>query len=161
MSKAQLRSLLAANAARSQLCPNQGFSLFATCGNNNDGTYAYILQREAKLDGVTVDYIPTHQIRRLYNQLQPGDIVAVATNIPGLDVTHTGLAYRHPNGNIGLIHASPIGKVTTAPDLETYVGKIKNAIGILVARPIDPRYRDGVISNPGKLATLFMMNKTQ
>ena len=115
---------------------------------SEDATYQCILQREAKLDGVTVDYIPTNQIRRVYNQLQPGDIVAVATNIRGLDVTHTGLAYRHPNGKIGLIHASPIGKVTTAPDLETYVGKIKNAIGILVARPVDPRQRDGVISNP-------------
>lgn len=106
---------------------------------SDDTTYQCIVQREAKLDGVTVDYIPTNQIHRVYPQLQPGDIVAIATNIPGLDVTHTGLVYRHPDGNIGLIHASPIGQVTIAPDLQRYVGKVENAIGILVARPVDPR----------------------
>jgi hypothetical protein len=105
----------------------------------NDQTLQSIRQKEAKLDGVTVDYIPTYEIHREYAKLQPGDIVAIATNIPGLDVTHTGLVYRYPNGDIGFIHASPVGAVTIARDLETYVGKVENAIGILVARPIDPR----------------------
>lgn len=108
---------------------------------NDDATYQCILQREAKLDGVTFDYIPTNQIRGVYDQLQPGDIVAIATNIPGLDVTHTGLVYRHPDGNIGLIHASPIGQVTIAPDLQRYVGKVEKAIGILVARPVELRHK--------------------
>ncbi len=106
---------------------------------SDDATYQCIRQMEAKLDGVTVNYIPTNQIRRVYSQLQSGDIIAVATNIPGLDVTHTGLVYRTPEGNIGFIHASPIGKVTIAHDLHRYVSRVENAIGILVARPIDPR----------------------
>lgn len=106
---------------------------------SDDATYRCMVEREGKLNGVTTDYIPTNQIRRAYAQLQPGDIVAIATNIPGLDVTHTGLVYRHPNGKIGLIHASPIGQVTVSPDLHRYVSKVENAIGILVARPIDPR----------------------
>ena len=107
----------------------------------NDDAYQRIVEMEGKLNGVTVDYIPTNQIHRTYAQLQPGDIVAVATNIPGLDVSHTGLVYRYSDGNIGFIHASPIGEVTIARDLETYVGKVRNAIGILVARPIDPRQK--------------------
>jgi hypothetical protein len=105
----------------------------------NDKTYKSIRQREAKLDGVTVDYIPTYEIHQVYAKLQAGDIVAIATNIPGLDVTHTGLVYRYPNGNIGFIHASPVGEVAITCDLETYVGRVENAIGILVARPTDPR----------------------
>jgi hypothetical protein len=106
----------------------------------NDKTYKSIRQREAKLDGVTVDYIPTYEIHRVYAKLQAGDIVAIATNIPGLDVTHTGLVYRYRDGSIGFIHASPVGEVTIAHDLETYVGRVENAIGIIVARPIDPRH---------------------
>lgn len=106
---------------------------------SNDTTYQCMVEREAQLDGVAVQYIPTQQIRRLYSKLQPGDIIAVATNIPGLDVTHTGFVYRQPNGNMGFIHASPAGQVTIARDLQRYVSRVKHAIGILVARPLDPR----------------------
>jgi cell wall-associated NlpC family hydrolase len=105
---------------------------------NNDANYQCMVETENKLNGVTINYIPTNQIRRVYDQLKPGDIVAIATNLPGLDVTHTGLVYRSPSGNIGFIHASPIGEVAIARDLHRYAGKVKNAIGILVARPIDP-----------------------
>jgi cell wall-associated NlpC family hydrolase len=108
---------------------------------NNDANYQCMVEMENKLNKVTFDYIPTNQIRRVYNRLQPGDIVAIATNLPGLDVTHTGLVYRTREGNIGFIHASPIGEVTIARDLQRYTGKVKNAIGILVARPSDPLQR--------------------
>jgi hypothetical protein len=106
---------------------------------SNDAAYQCMVERETQLDGVAIQYIPTQEIRRLYSKLQPGDIIAVATNIPGLDVTHTGFAYRQPNGNMGFIHASPAGQVTIARDLERYVSRVKHAIGILVARPLDPR----------------------
>ncbi|MEW6499507.1 MAG: N-acetylmuramoyl-L-alanine amidase-like domain-containing protein, partial [Cyanobacteriota bacterium] len=105
----------------------------------DNANYQCMVEREAELDGITVDYIPTNKIRNLYSQLQPGDIIAVATNISGLDVTHTGLVYRQSNGNMGFIHASPAGQVTIAGDLQRYVSRVKNAIGILVARPLDPR----------------------
>lgn len=105
----------------------------------DNANYQCIVQREAQLDGVTVDYIPTNKIRSVYSQLQPGDIIAVATNISGLDVTHTGLVYRQPNGNIGFIHASPAGQVTIARDLQRYVSRVDRAIGMLVIRPLDPR----------------------
>ncbi len=106
---------------------------------SDDATYQCIVGAEARLDGLRVDYIPQSQIRRAYAQLQPGDIVAIATEIEGLDVTHTGLVYRSPNGSIGLIHASPSGAVKISPDLETYVGKVESSTGILLARPADPR----------------------
>ena len=80
------------------------------------------------------NYIPTKEIRQVYSQLQPGDIIGVATDIAGLDFTHTGFVYRQPNGSIGLIHASPAGSVVIAADLQNYVVNVKNAIGIVVAR---------------------------
>ncbi|HEY9649984.1 MAG TPA: N-acetylmuramoyl-L-alanine amidase-like domain-containing protein, partial [Coleofasciculaceae cyanobacterium] len=102
---------------------------------SDNAAYQCIVEQEAQLNTVKIDYIPTHQIRRLYTQLQPGDIIAVATQIPGLDVTHTGFVYRTPEGNIGFLHASPIGQVTISRDLQHYVSNVDNAIGILVARP--------------------------
>ncbi|MGB7442839.1 MAG: N-acetylmuramoyl-L-alanine amidase-like domain-containing protein [Coleofasciculaceae cyanobacterium] len=105
---------------------------------NNNTNYQCIVEMEANLEELTVDYIPTSKIRSVYSFLQPGDIVGIATNISGLDVTHTGLVYHHRDGNLGLIHASPIGQVTIARDLQSYVSNVKNATGILVARPTNP-----------------------
>jgi len=87
----------------------------------------------------TFNYIPTQNIRQTYSQLQPGDIIGVATKIEGLDFTHTGFVYQQPNGNIGLIHASPAGQVVIAKDLQKYIKNVPQAIGIVVSRAIKPQ----------------------
>jgi len=107
----------------------------------DEATYQCIVSQEAELAKTTVNYIPTNRIKSVYSQLKPGDIVAVATDVKGLDVTHTGLVYRNADGNLGLIHASPAGEVTVAYDLQRYIRRVESAIGIVVARPIDPRER--------------------
>ncbi|MEG4023553.1 N-acetylmuramoyl-L-alanine amidase-like domain-containing protein [Microcoleus sp. S13C4] len=104
----------------------------------DEATYQCIVSQEADLAKTTVNYIPTNQIKSLYSQLKPGDIVAVATDVKGLDVTHTGLVYRNADGNIGLIHASPAGEVTVAYDLQRYIRRVESAIGIVVARAKTP-----------------------
>lgn len=104
----------------------------------DEATYQCIVSQEADLAKTTVNYIPTNQIKSLYSQLKPGDIVAVATDVKGLDVTHTGLVYRNADGNMGLIHASPAGEVTVAYDLHKYISRVKSAIGIVVARAKTP-----------------------
>ncbi|MEQ8753653.1 MAG: DUF1460 domain-containing protein [Coleofasciculus sp. G1-WW12-02] len=106
---------------------------------NNQANYDCILEMEAQLNAVSLEYIPTDQVHHSYNQLQSGDIIGIATNIAGLDVTHTGFIDRQSDGGIRLIHASPAGAVTISSDLQQYVGNIKNAIGILVVRPNDLR----------------------
>ncbi len=105
----------------------------------DDAMFACVQQMEADLKNLSIDYIPTQKIAAIYPQLRPGDIVAIATNIPGLDVTHTGLAYRRANGKFGLIHASPIGAVVVAPDLQAYTQRVERSVGIIVARPVDRR----------------------
>lgn len=102
---------------------------------NSKTNYQCIAAMEANLnEELVLNYIPTNRIRNIYSQLQPGDIIAIATSIPGLDVTHTGLVYRPNNNILGLIHASPVGKVVIASDLQNYVSKVRNAIGIIVVR---------------------------
>jgi len=105
----------------------------------NDTNYQCIVSMENSISKLKINYIPYYKISSVYSQLKPGDIIAVATEINGLDVTHTGLVYRNSDGNIGLIHASPAGSVTVAYDLERYIWNVESAIGILVARPVDPR----------------------
>lgn len=105
----------------------------------DDAAFACIQRMEARVQHIPLAYIPTRQIATVYSQLQSGDIVAIATRISGLDVTHTGLVYRDPQGRVGLIHASPAGAVVIAPDLQTYTSRVDSAIGIMVARPVLPQ----------------------
>lgn len=114
---------------------------------NKTDDHGCILEMESNLKDITIFYIPQNQIKAIYPYLQAGDIVGIVTSIPGLDVTHTGLVYRTHQSNIGLIHASPIGKVSIASDLSRYVGNIKESMGIVVARLNDPR-QPTVRSNP-------------
>jgi hypothetical protein len=103
----------------------------------SDSEYRCIQQVEANLArSLTLSYVPTQQIRKTYAQLQSGDIVAVATAIPGLDVTHTGLVERQANGSINFIHASPGSVVKRATDLQTYVSRVEESVGMIVARPV-------------------------
>jgi Protein of unknown function (DUF1460) len=104
-----------------------------------DLTFQCIARVENNLSS-TFNYIPTEKIDQAYPQLQPGDIIGVATKIPGLDFTHTGLVYQQPDGEIGLIHASPAGKVVIAQDLQKYISKVENAIGIVVTRAREPKF---------------------
>jgi len=102
----------------------------------NQSEYECILNQEAQLANLDIRYIPQDQIATIYPYLQPGDLIATATDIPGLDVTHTGLVYRFPDGGIGFIHASPSGEVKISRDLQSYVQAVDGQIGIIVARPL-------------------------
>ncbi|YAI82269.1 MAG: N-acetylmuramoyl-L-alanine amidase-like domain-containing protein [cyanobacterium endosymbiont of Rhopalodia sterrenbergii] len=106
---------------------------------NNEINYQSIIERENKINNIALKYIPNNKVKQIYHQLNPGDIISVATNIDGLDVTHTGLIYQTIEGNIDFIHASPAGQVTLAKDLQTYVIDVKNSVGIIVTRPVDIR----------------------
>ncbi len=109
--------------------------------SQDESAYRCVQRMETDLSSRRFSYIPTNQIRQIYSYLKPGDIVAIATDIPGLDVTHTGLIYRNSNGGIGLIHAAPGSGVKLSPDLQTYMNQAENAIGIVVARSMKPGLR--------------------
>lgn len=106
----------------------------------SDSLFTGILEMEAALTDMALYHIPQDRIRQTYAQLQDGDILALSTDIRGLDVTHTGLAFVHADGRIGLLHASPSGGVIVSEDLEAYVRGNRSQIGIMVARALDPRH---------------------
>lgn len=103
-----------------------------------DSTFRCIADVEERLnEQVDLVYIPQDQIRASYDRLQTGDLVAMATHIDGLDVTHTGLVYKDDEGGTGLLHASTSGGVKVSPDLQEYVQGVDAQVGIIVARPLD------------------------
>jgi hypothetical protein len=103
----------------------------------NDENFKRIQETESNLAEEELCYISQNGIITIENKLQSGDIIALATSIKGLDVTHTGFAIRQPNGRIHLLHASSSGAVKISKEpLTEYLKTIKSNIGIIVARPL-------------------------
>jgi len=108
---------------------------------HSEANYQCILAMEQNMElemqSEQLRYIPVTKIHSIYPLLKAGDIIAVTTDLKGLDATHTGFVYPSPNG-VGFIHASPAGQVRVAPDLQRYVERVDHAIGIMVVRPNQP-----------------------
>ncbi len=103
----------------------------------DDSLFAGIQEMEERLKDFQMYYIPQHKISSVYDRLQAGDILAIATDIEGLDVSHTGMVYKHEDGRAGFLHASTAKGVIVSPDLQAYVENNRRQIGIVVARPLD------------------------
>jgi hypothetical protein len=99
--------------------------------------YREIGETERRLDGHPRYVVPTDRIPEVAEQLETGDVLAFATGIQGLDVTHSAFAYRDDTRTLRVLHAPLSGGVVeiTAATLPEYVAAIRRSTGILVARP--------------------------
>ena len=104
----------------------------------DDGVFREIGAIERRLDGQARRVIPTKRIPEVVDRIETGDVLAFATEIPGLDVTHAAFAYRDAEGTLRVLHAPLSGGVVavTRVTLPEYVAAIRRATGILVARPL-------------------------
>ena len=82
--------------------------------------------------------IATDRISSIQDRIQTGDVLAFATAIPGIDVTHAAFAYRGNDGVLRVLHAPLSGGAVeiTRSTLPEYVARIKRSTGILIARPL-------------------------
>ncbi len=104
----------------------------------NNGVFSQIASMERRLDNHVRFMIPADQITRAQDRIESGDILAFATSIPGLDVSHAAFAYRDSSGILRVLHAPLSGGAVeiTRATLPEYVSNIRRATGILVARPL-------------------------
>ncbi|HKP29796.1 MAG TPA: N-acetylmuramoyl-L-alanine amidase-like domain-containing protein [Gemmatimonadales bacterium] len=104
----------------------------------DDRTFDQIKAMERRLDAVARRPVPVAAIPGVMDGIQSGDVLAFATSIEGLDVTHSAFAYRDKDNVLRVLHAPLSGGVVevTRKTLPEYVGAIRKATGILVARPI-------------------------
>lgn len=73
---------------------------------NSPENVATMKRIEESLTGQTIHYLPKDKVP--YNGLtwiKNGDIIAITTNTPGLDIAHLGIAF-YADGKLTLIHAS-------------------------------------------------------
>ena len=104
----------------------------------DDRVFKAIKEMEHRLDGDARRVIPTARIAQVEDRIQNGDIIGFATSTPGLDVTHCGIAVRDSRGVLRVAHAPLTGgsvEVSKLP-LPEYVARLRDATGIMVARPI-------------------------
>ncbi len=80
-------------------------------------------------------YIPKARLKAGVPSIKDGDLIAIATDIEGLDVVHVGFAVRIKKG-LHLLHASQqAGKVVISEEtLYRYLAKRKTRMGIMAAR---------------------------
>jgi hypothetical protein len=104
----------------------------------DDGVFREIETIERGLDHHPRRVIPTKRIPQVVNRIETGDVLAFATEIPGLDVTHAAFAHRSADGILRVLHAPLSGGVVevTRRTLPEYVAAIRRSTGILVARPL-------------------------
>ncbi|HWD41677.1 MAG TPA: N-acetylmuramoyl-L-alanine amidase-like domain-containing protein [Fimbriimonas sp.] len=97
-------------------------------------------EMERKVDEIQTSYLPLPKIAQAEHLLKTGDIVAVTTNTPGLDVAHTGLCYRDEAGVLRFLDASSKRssmKVTLDKRLSEALDWSDSLTGVLIARPLE------------------------
>lgn len=99
------------------------------------------IEKIAKIEQLITKYpfyrIELNKISSVEGKIMNGDMVALATNIEGMDVSHVGMLF-HQNGRVYLLHASLSGKkveISSVP-LADYLSNSKRTIGIVIFRAL-------------------------
>jgi hypothetical protein len=96
-----------------------------------------IAAQEKALTQTGFMFFPKNNITNLYKQLQHGDIIALTSNIDGVDVNHVGIILKRGT-EFYLLHAPLSGKkvlVSEGPITDFIKPESKNN-GIMIARPV-------------------------
>lgn len=103
---------------------------------NNATIQEKIQKIEDRMNEQDYSFVPKSKVKSIENQLFNGDIIAITTNIEGLDITHVGFAIRLQDKRVYLLHASSDSKrvMVTDKPLAEYLAKNKTQTGIMVAR---------------------------
>jgi hypothetical protein len=99
---------------------------------------------EKSLVGRRLHYIAKAALGKFAHMVENGDLIAVTTDIEGLDVIHVGLAVRL-RSRLHLLHASEVEKMVVISDLtlHQYLSRQKMMTGIMVGRSITAYQNDG------------------
>lgn len=104
----------------------------------DDGVFRAIGEMERGLDSHPRYVVAAERIPEVVDRIESGDVLAFATAIPGIDVSHAAFAYRDTAGVLRVLHAPLSGGAVevTRTTLPEYVSAIRQATGILIARPL-------------------------
>jgi Protein of unknown function (DUF1460) len=93
-------------------------------------------------------YIPLAALPGVLPSLRNGDIFALVTKVPGLDVTHVGFLEKR-DGVVNAIHAAEGAGVIRSENFEKYAARVPDVIGVAIYRP-RPNHRRESDAKPGE-----------
>jgi hypothetical protein len=104
----------------------------------DENVFRAIGEMERSLDNQPRYVVAAERIPEVVDRIETGDVLAFATAVPGIDVSHAAYAYRDKAGILRVLHAPLSGGAVeiTRTTLPEYVSAIRKATGILVARPL-------------------------
>jgi Protein of unknown function (DUF1460) len=96
-----------------------------------------IKESEKKINQLPFSFIPKEDLASCQKDIKNGDIIAITTNIFGLDISHVGFA-KWEKGILKLLHASTDYKkvVVSSNSLVNYLISKKSQTGVIILRPI-------------------------
>jgi hypothetical protein len=105
----------------------------------NPGFVDVIRKQEEAINKRPMYHIPKDQVQKVSPKIHNGDIIAITTDIEGMDVSHTGIAVWE-NESLHLMHAPLSGRRVqiTEKTLADYLAANRKQLGIMVARPLEP-----------------------
>jgi hypothetical protein len=101
----------------------------------NDANYTKIKAQEEEINKRTEYFLPKGNLHMFADKVNHGDLIGIATNIEGMDITHTGVAVK-VEGKLHFMHAPNVGykvQITDVP-MHDYLAKNSKQTGIIVAR---------------------------
>lgn len=102
--------------------------------------FVEIIQRqEAEISKRRMHHIPKDEIEKVGSKIISGDIIAITSDIVGIDIVHTGIALWQDD-KLHLMHAPNVGHkvLVTEKTLAEYLAGNPKQIGIMVARALEP-----------------------
>jgi hypothetical protein len=105
----------------------------------NPGFVGVIQKQEEEINKRAMYHIPKDEVQRHASKIKNGDIIAITTDIAGMDLSHTGIALWE-NDSLHLLHAPLSGHRVqiTEKTIAEYLAANKKQLGIMVARPLQP-----------------------
>ncbi len=96
-----------------------------------------VLEAERRINDSEQYYIPKTFMADALEGIRTGDIICMVTSVPGLDISHVGMALVE-GGTVRLLHAStgPMKVVTESRTLMQYLAARPAVTGIRVLRPL-------------------------
>jgi len=103
----------------------------------NEKFIPIVAKQEKAINARTYFYIPKEKVDGIESQIHNGDLIAITTNLEGLDIGHVGVALKMDDGRIHFMHAPLVGSKVQISELPLggYLAKINKHTGIIVLRP--------------------------
>jgi len=105
----------------------------------NEKFYNIIKQQEKEINTREHSFIPKGMVKSIEDKIESGYLIAITTDIEGMDIAHVGIAVKMDDGRIHFLHAPLSGakvQITDVP-LHDYLQKNKKQTGIMVLQPVD------------------------